>query len=122
MGSAKAKLARQLGYIYLDLSLEDALRVLRYLRDRRGPSEDIDDSIRILENFDYFYAYARKKLKEYVAPRKSEADLLAGRVAIDKMKLELDGGRRVTLVFDKRVRVEEVIEALKSVGLEFEIA
>ncbi len=122
MNSAKARLTRQLGYVYLELGLEEALRVLSYFRDKRGRSEDVEDSVRILENFDYFYAHARKKLKEYVAPRKSEADLLAGRVTVDKIKLEVDGTRRVTIVFDKRVRTEEVIEALKSVGLEFEVS
>ncbi len=118
--SSKARLTRQFGYVYLDLGLEEALRVLGYLRDRRGGSEDVEDSIRILENFDYFYAYARKKLKEYIAPKKSEADMLSGRVTVDKMKLEVDGEKRVTIVFDKRVGIEEVVEALRSVGLEFE--
>ncbi|MCX8208716.1 MAG: hypothetical protein RMH84_00970 [Sulfolobales archaeon] len=121
MSSSRARLCKQFGYVYLELPLENALRVLRYLRERRGASEDIDDSIRILENFDAFYEYSRRKFKEYLAPKKNEADLLSGRVTVDKVKLELDGEKRVTIVFDKRVKVEAVVEALKNLGLEFEL-
>lgn len=118
MASAKVRLNRRLGYVHLELSLEDAIRVLKHLREKRGGREDIEDSIRILENFDVFYEYARKKYKEYVAPRKNEADMLAGRVTIDKIKLEADGFKRVTIVFDKRVNVEEIMGALKELSLE----
>lgn len=115
------KLVKHLGYIYLELSLENALRVVKRLREKRGAREDIEDSIRILENFEVFYEYARKKYKEYVVPRKNEADMLAGKVTVDKIKLEVDGARKVTIVFDKRVKTEEVVEALKDLSLEFQI-
>lgn len=120
MSSTKARLSKQLGYIHLELNLENALRLLKHLREKKGSREDIEDSIRILENFDVFYEYIRKKYKEYIAPRKNEVDMLAGRVTIDKIKLEVDGLKRVTIVFDKRVNAEEVIEVLKDSGLELE--
>ncbi|MEM2763450.1 MAG: hypothetical protein QXH74_04260, partial [Sulfolobales archaeon] len=63
MNSVRVKLSKQLGYIHLELSLENALRVLKLLRQKRGFYEDIEDSIRILENFDAFYEYIRKKYK-----------------------------------------------------------
>lgn len=121
MSSTRTKLTKQLGYIYLELSLENALLVLKHLRERRGAREDIEDSIRILENFDTFYEYIRKKYKEYIAPRKNEADMLTGKVTIDKIKLEVNGVKKVTIVFDKRVRVEEVVEALRDLSLELEV-
>jgi len=120
MNPANVKLTKQLGYIHLELSLEDALRFLKLLRKKKGVYEDIEDSIRILENFDAFYEYIRKKHKEYVAPRKNEVDMLAGRVTVDKIKLEVDKIKKVTIVFDKRVKIEEITEVLRDLGLEFE--
>ncbi|MEM1832311.1 MAG: hypothetical protein QXJ97_12390 [Desulfurococcaceae archaeon] len=120
MNLANVKLTKQLGYIHLELSLEDALRFLKLLRKKKGVYEDIEDSIRILENFDAFYEYIRKKHKEYVAPRKNEVDMLAGRVTVDKIKLEVDKIKKVTIVFDKRVKIEEITEVLRDLGLEFE--
>ncbi|MEM0285290.1 MAG: hypothetical protein QXZ22_05620 [Sulfolobales archaeon] len=120
MNPANVKLTKQLGYIHLELSLENALRFLKLLKKKKGVYEDIEDSIRILENFDAFYEYIRKKHKEYVAPRKNEVDMLAGRVTVDKIKLEVDKIKKVTIVFDKRVKIEEITEILRDLGLEFE--
>jgi len=120
MDSVRVKLSKQLGYIHLELSLENALRVLKLLRQKRGFYEDIEDSIRILENFDAFYEYIRKKYKEYIAPRKNEADMLTGKVTVDKIKLEVNKIKKVTIVFDKRVKTEEITEILRDLGLEFE--
>ncbi|MEM1931059.1 MAG: hypothetical protein QXL79_02970 [Sulfolobales archaeon] len=120
MNPTNVRLTKQFGYIHLELSLEDALRVLRLLRQKKGVYEDIEDSIRILENFDAFYEYIRKKHKEYIAPRKNEVDMLAGRVTVDKIKLEVDKIKRVTIVFDKRVKIEEITEVLRDLGLGFE--
>jgi len=115
--SSQVRLFRQLGYVYLRGSLEVALGVLRKLGEHRGWSEDLGDAMRILENFDSFYEFMKRKHKEYIAPRKSESDLLAGRVVVDKLKLEVNGGKVVTLVFDKRVRYEEILEVLRELGL-----
>jgi peptidoglycan/xylan/chitin deacetylase (PgdA/CDA1 family) len=111
------KLFKQLGYVYLRAPLEVVLKVLRRLGELRGWSEDLSDAMRILENFDAFYEFMRRKHKEYIAPRKSETDLLSGRVVVDKLKLEVDGGRFVTLVFDKRVGYEEILNVLRELGL-----
>lgn len=115
--SGQVKLFKQLGYVYLRAPLEVVLKVLRRLGELRGWSEDLGDAVRILENFDVFYEFMRRKHKEYVAPRKSESDLLSGRVVVDKLKLEVDGGRFVTLVFDKRVGYEEILNILRELGL-----
>jgi len=115
--SSQVKLFRQLGYVYLRSPLEVALSVLRRLGELRGWSEDLSDAVRILENFDSFYEFMKRKHKEYVAPRKSELDLLSGRVVVDKLKLEVDGEKVVTLVFDKRVGYEEVLRVLRELGL-----
>jgi peptidoglycan/xylan/chitin deacetylase (PgdA/CDA1 family) len=111
------KLFKQLGYVYLRAPLEVVLKVLRRLGELRGWSEDLSDAMRILENFDAFYEFMRRKHKEYIAPRKSESDLLSGRVVVDKLKLEVDGSRFVTLVFDKRVGYEEILNVLRELGL-----
>lgn len=120
MGPIRVKLSRYLGYLYMESDVETALNLLRHLKNKRGAREDIVDTIRILENFDAFYEYMRRKYKEFISPRKSETDMLAGGVTIDKVKLNVDGGKKVTIVFDKRISQEEVVKTLRELGFEIE--
>ncbi len=118
MSSNKVKLARYFGYLYLEADVDTILKILKTLRDKRGFREDIEDSIRILENFDAYYELMRKKYKEYISPRKNEADMISGAVTIDKIKLEHDKQRKATIVFDKRVRQEDIVNIIKELNLE----
>jgi uridine kinase len=118
VSSNKVKLVRYFGYLYLEAEVSTALKILKAFREKRGSREDIEDSIRILENFDAYYELMRKKYKEFIAPRKNEADMLSGVVTVDKIKLEHDGRRLATVVFDKRVRPEEVADIIKELNLE----
>lgn len=109
------------GYVYTESSPEDAVKILEHIRRSWGrDTEDLNDAIRIIKNFDTFYEMLRKKFKEYIAPRKSEADLIRGKVVVDKIKLSKKGGEKVVvIVFDKRVVDESLEEVLKELNLEF---
>jgi len=118
-----AKLTKSLfGYVILEIDVENAIKVLEYLKRIEGrDTEDLNDTLRIIKNFDAFYDIMKKKFKDYIAPRKSEADLLRGRVVIDKIKLVKNELKKVILIFDKRVSEEVVIGALKSLGIRYEL-
>jgi len=109
-------------YKHVDLDAENALRLLAELRKRRE-SNDIDEAIRYIRNFDEFYEYMRKKFKDYIAPPHRPEDYIRGRAVVDKVKLYIDGqGRkRVVIVFDRRVKTDEIVEALKTIGFQVEV-
>ena len=111
------------GYNYLEGSVEEAVKVLESIRELGRETGDVEDSLRILRNFDAFQEMLRKRFKEFIAPRKSERDLIMGRVSVDKLRLIRNSGeRKVVIVFDKRVPEDDVVEALEKAGVEFERA
>jgi len=110
------------GYIKLEVDADNALKLLKYLRDVSGKNtNDVVDALRIIENFDVFYEMMKKKFKDYIAPRKSENDLIRGKVIIDKIKLTKNNVKKVTIIFDKRVNEELVTKALESLNIEYEL-
>ncbi|MCD6279097.1 MAG: hypothetical protein J7J11_05400 [Desulfurococcales archaeon] len=110
------------GYIKLEVDADNALKLLKYLRDVGGKNtNDVVDALRIIENFDVFYEMMKKKFKDYIAPRKSENDLIRGKVVIDKIKLTKNDVKKVTIIFDKRVDEELITKALESLNIEYEL-
>jgi len=118
-----AKLTKTLfGYIRLETDAENAVKILNYLKSTSGrDTEDINDALRIIKNFDVFYEMMKKKFKDYIAPRKSEVDLIRGRVVIDKIRLSKDNVKKVTIIFDKRVTEELITKALEDLGIKYEL-
>ncbi len=111
-----------LGYLYLECNVDVAIKLLEYVKDKlKRDTEDVNDALRIIKNFDVFYEMARKKFKDYIAPKKRESDLIRGLVFIDKIRLEKsDDVRKVVLVFDKRVDSETLRRILSELGVKFE--
>ncbi|MCD6084082.1 MAG: hypothetical protein J7J20_00920 [Desulfurococcales archaeon] len=110
------------GYIKLEVDADNALKLLKYLRDVSGKNtNDVVDALRIIENFDVFYEMMKKKFKDYIAPRTSENDLIRGKVIIDKIKLTKNNVKKVTIIFDKRVNEELVTKALESLNIKYEL-
>ncbi len=98
------------GYTYVEGSPEEIVSLLKLIRDEWGrDTDDLDDAIRIVSNFEVFYEMMRKKFKEYISPRKREADLIRGLVVVDKIKLVKSSDTGVvTVIFDKRVNHDEL--------------
>ncbi|PUA32876.1 MAG: hypothetical protein B7O98_05435 [Zestosphaera tikiterensis] len=64
----------------------------------------------------------RRKFKEYLAPKKNEADLISGRVFVDKVKLYIDRNvKKASIILDRRVDLNSLLDILKKAGLTYEI-
>ncbi len=108
-------------YKYVDLPAADAEKLLEAMAEVLGRrTQDLNEALRYIRNFEEFYEYMRKKFKDFIAPPKRPEDFIKGTVIVDKVKLyKTEGGeRRVVIVFDRRVDVEKIKEALKNIGYE----
>lgn len=110
-------------YKSVELPLEKAEKLLSTITSILGfESQDIHETYRIIRNFDAFYEMAKKKYKDYIVPSKSMNDMILGRVIVDKVRLVREGGsRRVSIVFDRRISEETIIEALSRLGYKVEV-
>lgn len=110
-------------YRSVELDLEEAERLLSIITEKLGfESNDVNEAYRILRNFEAFYETMKKKFKDYLVPSKSMNDMILGRVVVDKLKLIKEGDKRkVVIVFDRRVPLEVIVEALKELGYEVEV-
>ena len=110
-------------YKSVELSLDEAEKLLAVVTDKLGfESNDVNETYRILRNFEAFYETMKKKFKDYLVPSKSMNDMILGRVVVDKVKLVKEGNeKRVVLVFDRRVPVEVIVEALRELGYEADV-
>jgi hypothetical protein len=107
-------------YKWVTLEKRDALRFLDALGEvlaRR--TEDLEEAKRYIKHFEEFYQVMRRRFRDFLVPPKSSADMLMGRVIVDKVKLEKSGGKDLaTIVIDRRVSEDAVIEALRAAGFE----
>ena len=119
----KAKIGTFIGqYVMVTLDAEGAIKLLEALRERLDKGgEDVSDAIRMIKNFDVFYDFMRKKFKEYLTPKKDVSDLIKGNVLVDKIKLiKEDNKKIVTIIFDRSVEKEPIVNTLKELGYEIE--
>ncbi len=108
-------------YKYVDLPAEEAEKLLETMAEVLGRrTQDLNEALRYIRNFEEFYEYMRKKFKDFIAPPKRPDDFIKGTVIVDKVKLYKgdDGSRRVVIVFDRRVGLEKLKEALRKIGYE----
>ncbi|MEB3816900.1 MAG: hypothetical protein LRS46_03050 [Desulfurococcales archaeon] len=121
--AGKVKVEIDLGkYISVELPVDDAERLIRRLSERLGyESQDASEALRYIRNFDAFYEIARKKFKDYLVPPKSMNDMIRGTVLVDRVKLIRNEQKKVVITFDRRVPLDEIVEALKDIGYEAEV-
>ena len=104
-------------YKYVDLSLDKAIEFIEKAIELHGPTQDLEETLRYLRNFDEFYRYMKKKFKDFITPPKSSKELVEGRVFIHRLKLYMDGvSKRVLLVIDRRVGSDVVKQVLSMIG------
>jgi hypothetical protein len=109
-------------YISVELPADEAERLIRTVASKVGyESQDANEALRYIRNFDVFYEMAKKKFKDYLVPPKSMNDMIRGTVLIDRLKLIRDSGKRVVVTFDRRVPLEVITEALRELGYEPEV-
>jgi len=117
LSSRESEIGDCMGYPCIELETSIAIKMLEKIASLLGyVTDDIMDSIRIIEDFDESYRYSVKKFKEYIVPVKREADLIRGRVVVDRIKLRKVGeNRRVLVVFERRVDRDLIKRALESI-------
>jgi hypothetical protein len=110
-------------YKSVELTLEEAEKILSDISKQLGyESQDLEEAYRVLRNYDAFYDMARRKYKDYITPSKSLNDMIRGTVVVDRLKLVKEGDqRKVIITFDRRVKEELVVEALKKLGYDVEV-
>ncbi len=110
-------------YRSVDLSLPEAEELLSRVVEKLGyESNDVNETYRIIRNFDAFYETMRKKFKDHLAPAKSMNDMIRGTVIVDRVKLYTQGDeKRIVLIFDRRVPEDVIVESLREMGYEVEV-
>lgn len=110
-------------YKSVELALEEADKLLSAVSKQLGyESQDLEEAYRVIRNFDAFYDMARKKYKDYIVPSKSLNDMIRGTVIVDRLKLVKEGEvRKVVITFDRRVKEEVIVEALRRLGYDVEV-
>lgn len=100
------------------LSRDDALRLLTAIKDVKGSTRDLSEAYRIVASFEEYYSYSRRRFEDYIFVPKDPRESLEGRTIIQKLRLLRNGGDNVEIVFDRRVELNTIIEALKTIGFE----
>lgn len=111
-------------YKSVELRIDEAEQVLQHISRALGAeSQDLEETYRVLRNFDSFYELSRKKYKDYVVPSKSVNDMIRGIVIVDRLKLIKEGDeKKIVLTFDRRIKEEIIAEALSRLGYSPEIS
>ncbi|MCE4608562.1 MAG: hypothetical protein F7B61_06370 [Caldisphaeraceae archaeon] len=110
-------------YKVVELALGEAKKLLEEVSERLGiETKDLRESFRILNNFDEYLSYQKRKFKDYITPDKDVSEMIRGVVAVDNIKLDKVGEKKwVTIVFDRRLETELVVDSLKSLGFSVKI-
>lgn len=110
-------------YRHVTLPADEARELLNIISKKLGKrTNDIDEAQRYIANFDVFYEMMKKKFKDSLAPPKSVDDMIRGNIVVDRVILAKEGDKRiVTIVFDRRVPLDSIEEALKDLSYEVEI-
>ncbi|MEZ0393444.1 MAG: hypothetical protein ABWK00_00120 [Desulfurococcaceae archaeon] len=101
---------------HVTLTRERAIKAFEVLKALTG-SRDADEAIRIVSSFDEYYKISRKRFEEYIPLPRDAREALRGGALIQKLRLiKGDGEELVEIVFDRRVDLGLIVEALKQVG------
>ncbi|WP_448578390.1 hypothetical protein [Thermosphaera sp.] len=100
------------------LSRDDALRLLSVIKEVKGSTRDLSEAYRIVASFDEYYNYSRRRFEDYIFIPKDPRESLEGKTVIQKLRLLRNGGDFVEIVFDRRMELKTIIEALKTIGFE----
>ncbi len=105
-------------YRHVTLPVEDSSKLLNKITEKIGKQTfDVEEAQRYIANFDVFYEVMKKKFKDSLAPPKSINDMIRGDIIVDRIILIKENNeRRVTIVFDRRVPVDIIKEALEELG------
>ncbi len=96
---------------------ENAIELLECIIEKHGMTRDLEEALRIVNNFDEYYRILRKKFEDYISPPKNQRDVIEGRVIVHKLKLFTENNeKKVEIVFDRRVNLELLKTCLEEIG------
>ncbi len=110
-------------YRHVTLPVDKARELLNVIVEKLGKrTSDVDEAQRYIANFDVFYEIMKKKFKDSLAPPKSVDDMIRGNIIVDRVILLKEGDKKlVTIVFDRRVPIDKIVESLKELGYEVDV-
>lgn len=104
-------------YLHVKLDREKALEFIDSIISKHGITRDLEETRRIIENFDEFYSIARRKSDGYLIIQKDSGDVVRGRVVVHKIRLIIEGNvKTVELIIDRRVSRELIESCLREIG------
>ncbi len=102
---------------HVDLDSDNALKLLECISEEAWVTRDLDEAIRIIENFDEFYKYMKRKFEDYITPPKNPSDSILGKVIVHKLRLYYDDDKEmVEIIFDRRFPVDKIKTCLERIG------
>ncbi len=103
----------------ITITNENAIELLECIIEKHGMTRDLEEALRIVNNFDEYYRILRKKFEDYISPPKNQRDVIEGRVIVHKLKLFTENNeKKIEIVFDRRVNLELVKTCLEEIGYE----
>uniref|UniRef100_A0A7J3ZKR4 Uncharacterized protein n=1 Tax=Fervidicoccus fontis TaxID=683846 RepID=A0A7J3ZKR4_9CREN len=104
-------------YKYVVLERAEALRLMTKIKNEKGSTRDLEEAIRIVENFEEYYRYQVRRAQSYIVIPKDTRDLIIGRAVVDKLRLSRKEGKElVEIVFDRRVDTGCILKMLGEMG------
>ncbi len=103
----------------ITITNENAIELLECIIEKHGMTRDLEEALRIVNNFDEYYRILRKKFEDYISPPKNQRDVIEGRVIVHKLKLFTENNeKKIEIVFDRRVNLELLKTCLEEIGYE----
>ncbi len=103
----------------ITITSENAIELLECIIEKHGVTRDLEEALRIMNNFDEYYRILRKKFEDYISPPKNQRDVIEGRVIVHKLKLFTENNeKKIEIVFDRRVNLELLKTCLEEIGYE----
>ncbi len=97
----------------------ESLKLINCLMEETGGSRDLAETYRIIENYEEYHRYSRRKFEPYITPPKDHREVVMGRSVIHKLKLfKQDEQKLVEIIFDRRTDLELLKKCLYNIGYE----
>lgn len=104
-------------YPHIKLEQSLALRFIKTVMEKHGITRDLEESMRVVKNFDEYYNIAQRKSGGYLLIIRDPADSIRGKIVIHRIKLMIEGGKKIVeYIIDRRVPMEFLISSLKELG------
>lgn len=95
----------------------EALQLFNCLYNETGGSNDLEESIRIIESFDEFLNILKRKFEDYITPKKDQREVITGKAIVHKLRLFKENNTKlIEIVFDRRFDINFLKKCLNTIG------